>query len=275
MRDLLREAPWACELSTQPQWCLWQSLQIQEDELSGEERSVSPQFWLSRESGVWKWQKGHLPEYEEGMKAIGVFSNEGRWMNDLEEEEAERSLSRSSRKGVLKQLRKMRVGEVYSVPRVSRVAEEMGHEEAGAFDKVNGYDFTIKEHRVSCWKELRRRDPDVLVVCPPCGPFSMLQELNYPRMDPKRVWMKVAEGVEHINFAMQLFRWQVKRGRLALFEHPATSKAWNEEEVQKTLALPGVVRVRAVPVWIEGRGSPKQEAYGLHGQWRRIGTLVE
>ena len=270
MRDLLREAPWACELSTQPQWCLWQSLQIQEDELSGEERSVSPQFWLSRESGVWKWQKGHLPEYEEGMKAIGVFSNEGRWMNDMEEEEAERSLSRSSLKGVLKQLRKMRVGEVYSVPRVSRVAEEMGHEEAGAFDKVNGYDFTIKEHRVSCWKELRRRDPDVLVVCPPCGPFSMLQELNYPRMDPKRVWMKVAEGVEHINFAMQLFRWQVKRGRLALFEHPATSKAWSEEEVLKTLALPGVVRVRAdqcqYGLRVEGVPNKKPTDFMVNGE---------
>ena len=188
----------------------------------------------------------------------------------MRKKEAERSLSRSSRKGVEKQLRKMRVGEVYSVPRVSQVAEEMGHEGAGAFDQLNGYDFTVKEHRVSCWKELRRRDPDVLVVCPPCGPFSMLQELNYPRMDPKRVWMKVAEGVDHINFAMQLFRWQVKRGKLALFEHPATSKAWKEEEVMKTLALPGVVRVRAdqceYGLKVEGIPNKKPTDFMVNGE---------
>ncbi len=242
---MIETAPWACELKHSQQWCLWQSLQIQEKELSPEERCVSPQFWLSGREGMWEKYEGILPEFEEGRRAIGVFAHEERWMEDLAEEEAERSLSRSSRKGVLKQMRKMKVGEVYSVPRVSQVAEEMGHEGVGAYDKINGYDFTIKEHRVACWRELKKRDPDVLVVCPPCGPFSMLQELNYPRMDPKRVWMKVAEGVEHVTFAMQLFRWQVKRGRLALFEHPATSKAWKEEEVQKALALPGVVRVRA------------------------------
>lgn len=270
IEEILREAPWACELSNRSQWCLWQSMQIQEEELRSEERCVSPQFWMSDEAGSWKKEEGILPEFEEGRRAIGVFANEGQWMNDFEEEEAERSLSRASRKGVEKQLRKMRVGEVYSVPRVSQVAEEMGHEGAGAFDKLNGYDFTIKEHRVSCWKELRRRDPDVLVVCPPCGPFSMLQELNYPRMDPKRVWMKVAEGVDHINFAMQLFRWQVKRGRLALFEHPATSKAWKEEEVVKTLALPGVVRVRAdqceYGLNVEGTPNKKPTDFMVNGE---------
>ena len=269
-QEMIREAPWACELKLHPQWCMWQSLQLQDRELNDEDRCVSPQFWLSKEAGDWRKYDGILPEFQEGMRAIGVFAQDGGWMGDLEEEEAERSLSRSSRKGVLKQLRKMRVGEVYSVPRVSKVAEEMGHEGVGAYDKVNGFDFTLREHRIACWRELIRKDPDVLVVCPPCGPFSMLQELNYPRMDPRRVWMKVAEGVDHINFAMQLFRWQVKRGRLALFEHPATSKAWKEEEVQKTMALPGVVRVRAdqceYGLRVEGIPNKKPTDFMVNGE---------
>ena len=54
----------------------------------------------------------------------------------------------------------------------------------------------------------------------------------------------LGDGLEHLEFSMQVYEWQVRRGRKAAFEHPARSRAWNENCVQRVLSLPGVVRVR-------------------------------
>ena len=101
-------------------------------------------------------------------------------------------------------------------------------------------------------RELVRMDPDVLLVSPPCGPFSIIQELNYPKMGQRRAVLMLAEGLSHLEFAMKLFQWQVMRGRLAIFEHPATSKGWDEPCVERSAQMHGVERVRA-----------DQYAYGL------------
>ncbi|CAJ1337053.1 unnamed protein product, partial [Effrenium voratum] len=74
--------------------------------------------------------------------------------------------------------------------------------------------------------------------------MNEMVEWNYPRMNPKKAFVMLAEGIEHVEFAMKLFEWQVRRGRLALFEHPTTSKAWHESAVKRVLSLPGVRRVR-------------------------------
>ena len=142
-------------------------------------------------------------------------------------------------------MRKMVVAEAYSMPRVTKLAQEMGHESAGAYDINNGFDFTTQADRRRCFEELVRMDPDVLLVSPPCGPFSIIQELNYPKMGQRRAIIMLAEGVSHLEFAMKLFQWQVMRGRLAIFEHPATSKGWDEPCVEKSAQMNGVERVRA------------------------------
>ena len=49
----------------------------------------------------------------------------------------------------------------------------------------------------------------------------------------------LGEGVSHLEFAMKMFEWQVRRGGVALFEHPAGSKAWQEECVQRAGRLAG------------------------------------
>ena len=96
-----------------------------------------------------------------------------------------------------------------------------------------------------CWKALQDEDPDLLILCPPCGPFSLLQNLNYTKMDLERGMVILGEGVSHLEFAMKIFEWQVRRGKVALFEHPSTSRAWSEESVERVLRIPGVWRVRA------------------------------
>ena len=54
-------------------------------------------------------------------------------------------------------------------------------------------------------------------------------------MDPQKVMAVVTEGVHHLEFAMEFLQWQVLSGRLALFEHPAPSRAWREPSVEKCL----------------------------------------
>ena len=44
---------------------------------------------------------------------------------------------------------------------------------------------------------------------------------------------------------MKVYEWQVRRGKIAIFEHPDRSKAWEEECVQRILRMPQVERVRA------------------------------
>ena len=78
----------------------------------------------------------------------------------------------------------------------------------------------------------------------PCGPFLPLQNWNYSRMDSTKAVLMLSEGLEHLDFAMKVFEWQVRRGRWGLIEHPAILKAWQERCVRRVLELPGVQRVR-------------------------------
>ncbi|CAJ1367388.1 unnamed protein product [Effrenium voratum] len=55
----------------------------------------------------------------------------------------------------------------------------------------------------------------------------------------------LVEAVEHLEFSMKIYEWQVRRKKRAIFEHPATSMAWKEECVLRVLKLPEVQRVRA------------------------------
>ena len=233
-------APWACVLETKAQWERRRSLQRKSGDMRDYERLGAYGGWVQPHNGEWKEFSGILPPYEPGSRAVGIFYDGGAWMGDDGYEEASRSLSRSSRN-----LRQMVASEVHSVPRVAEEAARLGHIAGGSFDKGTGYDFTCAQDRRRCWRELEEQDPDLLVLCPPCGPFSMLQELNYSKMQFSRAVMKVAEGVDHVNFAMQLFAWQHLRGKAALFEHPATSRAWSEKSVQEVLEMDGVRRVRA------------------------------
>ena len=142
-------------------------------------------------------------------------------------------------------MNQVKIGEVYSEPRVTKEAESQGLPSAGAYDLKNGYDLTKASDRERCFKKLEIEDPDVLVVSPPCGPFSILQEWNYSRMPLKKAVLMLQEGVQHVNFAMRLFEWQVRRGKVALFEHPRGARSWKEPRVERCKRLQGVELVEA------------------------------
>ena len=241
-------APRVCELKTQAQRNLWAKKKIEEQDLPAQQRHVLDGYWTqSQPEGNWEFHNGILPNFgmEEVYQAMGLFNEEGAWMEEFYEEGVERTLSRSSKKGVMKGIKQLVVAEVFSPPRVSLEAEKMGHQSGGAFDLETGYDLTKARDRRQVMKQLQEADPDLIVICPPCGPFSALQHLNVAQHGYKTLQLKLAEGKEHLTFGMRIYEWQARRGKSAVFEHPATSAAWLEEVVQRVLQLPNVIRVRA------------------------------
>ena len=64
--------------------------------------------------------------------------------------------------------------------------------------------------------------------------FSMLQELTIAQKKNDPEWMKrhdelLAKAVEHIEFCCSLYRYQLRRGRHFIHEHPWSARSWKLE----------------------------------------------
>lgn len=132
------------------------------------------------------------------------------------------------------------IAEVYSPPRIAEAAEGQRMKKGGSYDLMTGFDLRRSEDLKRMWDELVRDDPELVVCCPPCTPFCLLQQWNYPRMDEERAKVMVEEGLHHLNVSAEVALWQHHRGRSFLFEHPLGSKAWEEPEMQELMELEGV-----------------------------------
>ena len=132
------------------------------------------------------------------------------------------------------------VGEVFSMPRVVPVAESKNLVCCGSFDVGTGWDFLKSEHRQLCRERLRKSKPRVLVLSPPCGPFSALQRISQGKGDPIERRRKLIEGRILLDFAMELCEFQVENNNVFVFEHPLNAASWSEECVERVKKMKGV-----------------------------------
>lgn len=132
------------------------------------------------------------------------------------------------------------VAEVYSHPRIVQEAVRQGLSGGGSYDVKTGFDLKSTSDLKKMWSELEDDDPELVVLCPPCTPFSLLQGLNFPKMPFEKVALLVGDGLHHVHVSVEVALWQLKRGKLFLFEHPLTSKAWREEAMRMLRQMPGV-----------------------------------
>ena len=241
MEELLKSAPWVTKLENRRVWNTAVKVQLEDQHLPEDMRRVKFGYWAEEESGGWKYHSGILPS-ELPKKGVVAFLGEG---NDQEDylDEVDRTLQKGCRKRLAKKMKEITVSEVFSRPRISKEAQRQGMTAGTSFDILTGYDLSKRGDRQACWRRLVEEDPELIVVCPPCGPFSQLQGLNYPKMRMEQAMMMLEEGLQHLEFAMQVFEWQIRRGKWALFEHPQGSAAWQEECVQRVLRMRGVQRV--------------------------------
>ena len=93
--------------------------------------------------------------------------------------------------GLLKQAFGLDCGEVYSPPRITRMASEMGLHSAWAsdltvMDAEDGmpWDFKLPAKRKRAIELLDRDKPAMLIACPMCGPFSTMNNFNHVKMNP-------------------------------------------------------------------------------------------
>ena len=87
-------------------------------------------------------------------------------------------------------LMKIEVVEVYSPPRVTMMAEEMGFRAGWALDLTTcdkdgrPWDFDQLEVRSRAAHRVMTDKPTLLIGRPMCTVFSQMNNINYPKMDP-------------------------------------------------------------------------------------------
>ena len=64
-----------------------------------------------------------------------------------------------------------------------------------------------------------------------CRMFSALMKLNKARMGPEIYQRELRRAIDHLSFALEVYRMQAKSGRFFLHEHPATASSWKLDEV--------------------------------------------
>lgn len=176
-------APWYVPVGSPAELNAMITMQLEDWEKDSRQQRVSPGFWRRTEFGT-HYQEGILPSHlKDGEEVFATVLEDLPQEEDFEEEV--RTLPKGTRKRVLRKMRECeprpKIAEVYSEPRITLEAKA-----PLAFDLKNGYDFNLPSDRNRCFRRLVQEDPDVLVVCPPCGPFSPLQAWNYKRMPLKK-----------------------------------------------------------------------------------------
>ena len=84
--------------------------------------------------------------------------------------------------------------------------------------------------RAEVWKYLDEEDPDLVIMSPPCGPLSRLQNSTPPwrRNDLAEFNKSIVEAKAMVARCTRIAKDRMRKGRLFLFESSSTSAAWRE-----------------------------------------------
>ena len=125
--------------------------------------------------------------------------------------------------------------EVFSPGRFAEVAQDFGFESMGSYDLSMGWDWNKVVHRRRLEEQLALSPPDVLVMTPPCGPLSRLQQCTpeEKRTNPEMFQREVERAEAMVRWCLRMAERQLSLGLHYLFESSQTSKAWTMEEMRR------------------------------------------
>ena len=109
-------------------------------------------------------------------------------------------------------------------------------------DLTTGWDFNLESHKRAAESYRVKEKPLAVIGSPPCTPFSQLQTLSPPSENKRR---SLAEGIQHMQFMVKLYRMQVEAGRVFIHENPAHATSWALPAIRKMMAEVGVDVVEA------------------------------
>ena len=130
-------------------------------------------------------------------------------IEDLNESKEFQRPANRARKGVLLTELSSDFAEVYSPPRVTKLASDMRLKSAWALDLITidpldgkPWNFNVKAMRDRAVKLLDRDRPLLLIACPICGPFASINT-NYDKVDSQDVKDTLEAAMRHLKFALE------------------------------------------------------------------------
>ena len=135
------------------------------------------------------------------------------------------------------------VSEVYSEPRATLQASKHRMRPGSALDLATGWDFARASERKRSDKLLRKEDPSLVILSPPCTARSRIRSLTNAKRDPAAIAAEKEDTRRHLAFAVKIALWQYRRGKGFLLERPAGTGELEEEELRSLAVLPGVSAV--------------------------------
>jgi hypothetical protein len=131
--------------------------------------------------------------------------------------------------------------EVFSPPRISVWVGPLG---GLAIDLKTGWNLLADNDLERLFIEIRVRQPQVIMLCPPCTSFSRMQRSNWGRTDKQMSAHKAAAGVRLLDISMWIAEYQMRNNRAFCFEHPADAESWVRPKVVSIREMPGVMTAR-------------------------------
>ena len=146
------------------------------------------------------------------------------------------------------------VAEVYSPPRLTKIAQEHGLHALWALDLTGHdpddglpWDFRDPAKREKVMLMLKRDRPGLIILGPPCSCFSAIQWFyNYDHCSVASARAKIGEGMEHLAFAVRLCHEQLKAGRHFVLEHPVAARSWSLQTMRWLERKEGVKKITFV-----------------------------
>ena len=120
------------------------------------------------------------------------------------------------------------VVEVFCPGRFAERAGDFGLKVIGSFDLSSGWDWKKASDRKKVWDLIEEEEPDLMILSPPCGPLSRLQNSTPPwkRADPEQHERDVIEARAMVAWCTRIARDRMRKGKYFIFESSATCAAW-------------------------------------------------
>lgn len=139
--------------------------------------------------------------------------------------------------------------EIYSPPRAVAMASRMGFRRGWGLDFATHdkggreWDFISVEMRNRSAREALRDKQSILIGSPMRGPFSIMNNIHYSRVDASQVNSRIEHGRRHFNLCTTFCRTQADNSRYFVHGHFETVSSWQGSCIKRMFHEHGVERV--------------------------------
>lgn len=133
--------------------------------------------------------------------------------------------------------------EFFSPPRIVPVCQSRGWPASCSWDITHGWDANNPHDRQRSFQALDELDPLMTTLSPECTMFSVMQNCNKKKVDPRVFARRLAEAVQHMNLCADICKRRAHRGRYYLLEHPSGASSWHLPSIEEARSMLGAYLV--------------------------------